>query len=102
MTSAASASTRHGFRAETPPATPTVSSTEGRRVRPSGLTLSRALRSDRRQVGVVLVRRRGLGEERRERRAERGQALVVTEEIAAGDRSVLDVERSVDVVVGPA
>ena len=53
------------------------------------------------QMGVVRIGWRRRREERVEVRADRGHALVVSEEVRAGGRRVLDVERAVDVVLGP-
>jgi hypothetical protein len=52
-------------------------------------------------MGVVRIGWRRRREERVEVRADRGHALVVSEEVPAGGRRVLDVERAVDVVLGP-
>src|SRR5512132_3822557 len=58
-------------------------------------------RRDRCQVRVVWVRRRRRREERHEVRADRGHTLVVAEEVAAGGRCVLKVERAEHVALGP-
>src|SRR5439155_16153983 len=79
---------------------PLIAHGPGRSHSAGAATLGR-LRRDPRQIRVVLVRCRRLGEERRERRADRVQPLVVAQEVAPGGRGVLDIERSVHVVLRP-